>query len=155
MAINSKVSRVSVASWRRAFRREWRNSYVQYTMSAKHCSMLAACRSSSLPTRHAMSEHMQASWLMQNMKPCILTSNNPEQLGIGTGTNLKGQKKKLWERSTMMQLSHLVVWMLNSSCNKKRVPATEFPKHKKTWQFEQINSVNNNKKKLFTNYQIC
>jgi len=31
-----------------------------------------------------------------------------------------------------MQLSHFVVWMLNSSCNIKRVDATEFPKQRHT-----------------------
>jgi hypothetical protein len=32
----------------------------------------------------------------------------------------------------MMQLSHLVVCMLNSSWSKKRVEATELPKHRNT-----------------------
>jgi hypothetical protein len=32
----------------------------------------------------------------------------------------------------MMQLSHCVVWMLNSSCSRNRVEATELPKQQNT-----------------------
>jgi hypothetical protein len=40
--------------------------------------------------------------------------------------------------STMMQLSHCVVCILNSSCNKNRVEATEFPKQRKTWKIKHM-----------------
>lgn len=46
--------------------------------------------------------------------------------------SLEGKEKEKERDSTIMQLSHCVVCILNSSCNRKRVEATEFPKQQKT-----------------------
>lgn len=46
--------------------------------------------------------------------------------------SLEGKEKEKERDSTIMQLSHWVVCILNSSCNRKRVEATEFPKQQTT-----------------------
>lgn len=45
-----------------------------------------------------------------------------------------GGSRRAWPGAvrTMMQLSHCVVWMLNSSCSRNRVEATELPKQQNT-----------------------
>ena len=56
-----------------------------------------------------------------------------------THTHIEREREREREReSTMMQLSHCVVCILNSSCNINRVEATEFPKQRKTWMIKHM-----------------
>ena len=52
-----------------------------------------------------------------------------------THTHIERERER---ESTMMQLSHCVVCILNSSCNINRVEATEFPKQRKTWMIKHM-----------------
>lgn len=69
------------------------------------------------------------------MKPYIL------QISMFTKQRNVSVHKRERERSTMMQLSHRVVCMLNSSCKRKRVEATEFPKQRTTWKIEKLGLI--------------
>ena len=52
-----------------------------------------------------------------------------EQVPIEYSWEIKRERER---KSTIMQLPHFVVYILNSSCKRKRVEATEFPKQQKT-----------------------
>jgi hypothetical protein len=112
--------------------------YVQYTISAKQDNNWEASWISSLPTIIATMEKMHAICCRQNMKPwkqeetCIRVANKCVCV-------CERERERERERGfTMMQLSHCVVCILNWSCNKNRVEATEFPKQRKTCKIKHV-----------------
>lgn len=97
-------------------------------MSAKQLSIWEACESSLFPIIMAIMENTQAScW-----RPIMNTWTHINRMGYWVHCSFSKHRSFL---RTMMQLSHWVVCILNSSCSRNRVVETEVPKQQTTWTF--------------------